>query len=68
MTKLEEIKESDFFNELKYILNRYCKENESNTPDYILANYLCRCLENYNLTVIERDKHCGYTKLRSEAI
>ena len=40
-----------FEDELKSLLNRYSKENASNTPDFILAEYLMRCLDNYNRTV-----------------
>lgn len=29
-------------------LNRNCAENESNTPDFILALFLLRCLEAFN--------------------
>lgn len=31
-------------NELSNLLNRYSRENDSNTPDFILANYMMMCL------------------------
>ena len=30
--------------ELEYLLNRTCRENRSNTPDFILASFLMQCL------------------------
>ena len=38
----------DFEKELTDLLNRYSKENGSNTPDFILARYLIGCLKNYD--------------------
>ena len=43
-----------FEDELKSLLNKYSMENASNTPDFILAEYLMRCLDNYNRTVQRR--------------
>jgi hypothetical protein len=42
--------------ELAALINRHSKENGSNTPDYILANFLNTCLEAYNKTNIWRAK------------
>ena len=47
---------NSFMNELRELINKYSKENGSNTPDYILAAYLERCLDNFDITVQERDK------------
>ena len=33
-----------FTQELQGLINRYSKENESDTPDFILAEYLGQCL------------------------
>ncbi|GAF95651.1 unnamed protein product [marine sediment metagenome] len=41
MTKEEE---KTLSNELSNLLNRYSRENDSNTPDFILANYMMMCL------------------------
>ena len=30
--------------ELTSLINRYSRENDSNTPDWILANYMMNCL------------------------
>lgn len=48
-----------FKQELESILNKYSKENGSNTPDFILAEYLIGCLENYDKTLKARDKWFG---------
>lgn len=34
--------------ELSSVLNKYSAENESNTPDFILAEYLLACLNAFN--------------------
>ena len=38
---------SDFVKELSAVINRHSKENETNTPDFILAEYMNDCLEAY---------------------
>lgn len=47
-------KDLEFEKELESLLNRYSKENGSDTPDFILAEYLTGCLENFNNTVGKR--------------
>jgi hypothetical protein len=46
--------EEDFKRELKCLINRYSMENDSNTPDFILAEYLYNCLIVFNNTVKKR--------------
>ena len=46
-----------FYNELVSLINRYSKESESNTPDYILATYLEQCLFAFNFAIKMRDLH-----------
>lgn len=50
------IEETKFMRELSALLNKYSKETNSNTPDFILANYLERCLLAWSLTIRERDQ------------
>lgn len=50
---------STFEAELERLINRYNKESESSTPDFILANYLADCLAAYNSSVKARDKWYG---------
>ena len=45
-----------FKEELEKLLNKYSMENMSNTPDYILANYMYNCMHSYNAAVSARDK------------
>jgi len=49
-------KQELFEKKLIILLNSYCKENDSNTPDYILAKYLIGCLTVYNKAVTDRSK------------
>lgn len=44
----------DFLKELTQLINRYSMERDSNTPDYILAEYLYQCLDSYNFAVNSR--------------
>lgn len=34
-----------FLEELKYLINKYNLEERSDTPDYILAEYMFNCLQ-----------------------
>ena len=45
-----------FRKELEYLINCHSKENESNTPDFILAEYLDDCLAAYDKAVNSRDE------------
>lgn len=46
-----QILEKDF----EEIINKRSLENESNTPDFVLASYLVDCLENFNNTIRWRE-------------
>jgi hypothetical protein len=39
-----------FEKEIANLINRLSLENESNTPDFVLAKYLTNCLINFNKT------------------
>lgn len=47
---------SEFERELSGLLNKYSLENKSNTPDFILARYMVKCLNAYNKAISKRDK------------
>jgi len=51
--------ETNFKKELEQLLNKYSIENESNTPDYILAQYLIGALELFNVIVTRRENWYG---------
>lgn len=48
-----------FKKELSDLINRHCIENGSNTPDYMLADYLFACLENFERTTQQRETWYG---------
>lgn len=50
---------SDFQKELTELINRHSKESGSDTPDFILAQYLIWCLNAYNRTIQAREKWYG---------
>lgn len=63
----------DFEKELEMLINKHSKENESDTPDFVLAQYLKGFLTNYAKTVgcamFETGFYCALAKvLLSEGI
>ena len=42
-----------FTKELTALINKYSIKNQSDIPDYILANYLVNCLQNFNEHIID---------------
>lgn len=48
-----------FRKELESLINRHSKENGSNTPDFILAEYLSSCLEAFDRAVKARQAWKG---------
>lgn len=48
-----------FKQNLKILLNRHCAENGSNTPDFILADYLLGCLHSFDSAVSARSTWYG---------
>jgi hypothetical protein len=48
-----------FARELESLVNRYSQENASNTPDFILAEYLMLCLAAWNHGVTRREQWYG---------
>ena len=49
----------EFRKELEQLINKHSMESGSNTPDYILADYLCACLLAFNATVSVRGEWFG---------
>jgi hypothetical protein len=49
----------DFHEELSKLINRYGKEKGSDTPDFILANYMASCLDAYDAALEERERWYG---------
>lgn len=50
---------SDLRKEIEEAINRTSTENGSNTPDWILADYLLACLKAFDTAVVARDNWYG---------
>lgn len=48
-----------FERELEAVINRHSQENASNTPDFILAQFLLSCLAAWNAGVTRREQWYG---------
>lgn len=59
---------NDFENEIRAIINKYSKENDSDTPDFILATYLSGCLDAYSEAVKSRDKWYNFKPFDNTAL
>jgi hypothetical protein len=53
------VKEEQFAKELESVISKYSQENNSNTPDFILAEYLVNSLANFNYVSNMREKWYG---------
>ncbi len=51
--------QATFEKDLSRLINHYSQENGSDTPDFILAEYLKGCLRNFNITLQAREKWYG---------
>jgi hypothetical protein len=56
-----------FEQELQQLINKYSLENASNTPDFILAQFLEACLHAFNAAVQQRETFYGRDARPSEA-
>ena len=46
-------------NDIRKLLNCESEENKSNTPDWVLASYLRRCLDAFNNCINMRERYYG---------
>lgn len=53
--------------EIEHVLNKHCAENESNTPDFILAEYLMECLAAFDRASRKRERWYGYQLVPARA-
>jgi hypothetical protein len=51
--------DSNLRGDLSTVLNRYSRDNGSNTPDFILAQYLANCLDAFDIAVQKRAQWFG---------
>ena len=56
----------EFRKELEILINKHSKENGSNTPDFILSEYLVGCLNNFDKTIKQRDEWFGFDRAEKE--
>lgn len=49
----------EFRKELESLINRHSMESGSNTPDFILCEYLMDCLAAFDRAVVGREKWYG---------
>lgn len=57
-----------FRERLAALINEYSLENGSNTPDFIIADYLIECLRTYNKTVKARDRFFSFKPFKNSMI
>lgn len=55
-----------FQKELEQLVNKHYKENESNTPDFILADYMTNCLEVFNRATQMRESFYGREVIKAK--
>lgn len=53
--------------ELSSLINKYSKECDSNTPDFILAQFLYECLKAFNVATQQRESWYGRDPRPSES-
>lgn len=56
---IEQDREFAFVEGLRALINNYSKENASNTPDFIIAQYLDNCLLALNQAIQQRETWYG---------
>lgn len=66
-TDFVQVVEDPFLKELTALINRYSKENGSNTADFQLARYLLGCLDLFDQTVRFREAWYGRNPAQSPA-
>ena len=50
---------TEFREDLETLINRHSLENKSNTPDFILAQFMERCLNLFDTAVQQRETWYG---------
>ena len=56
-----------FRSELIALINSHSMENVSDTPDFILADYLIECMVSFNNATRGRDDWYGWEKEKTDA-
>jgi hypothetical protein len=55
-----------FRTELENLINEHCMENGSNTPDYVLAQFIDNMLMAFDIAVNSRETHFGRDKVKDK--
>jgi hypothetical protein len=55
----EQQEKPTFIQQLERLVNAHSVERESNTPDFILAKYMCACLTAFATATKDRAKYYG---------
>jgi len=58
--------EEEFQKELTELINKHSMENASNTPDWLLAQYLSGCLAIFTTAIQQRESWYGHDPRPSE--
>jgi hypothetical protein len=58
-TEIGEINEESLQQELAGLLNKFSQENDSGTPDFVLAEFLLNCLAAWNTGIVQRQAFLG---------
>lgn len=57
---------TNFRKELETLINKHSLENGSDTPDFILADYVSKCLKTFDETIQAREQWYGRNLKRTE--
>lgn len=57
-----------FQEELETLINKYSMEQYSDTPDWILAQYIQNSLDTFNKAVVARDRWYSRSSFRDEEL
>lgn len=60
VTSSSRMEDIGFRQEIQMAINKYSKENGSNTPDFILARYLTDCLTAFDKATASRSSFYGH--------
>jgi hypothetical protein len=66
MTKNFPQKQNTLRDDIENAINSHSAENSSDTPDFILAQYLVRCLEAFDQAIRQRDIWYGNSQRPSK--
>lgn len=59
---------TEFERELEGLINKYSSQSESDSPDFMLAEYLINCLNNFNLITRKRERWYVNVGYKSDVI